>query len=498
MSTLTATPEKSAPTPAPSMRGYWLRWAVLGILALIAFHNPFLRSAEYIRDGTAVYSLTSLIIVVVLLFTIDRRRTRELPIHDREVDYIVGIISLVVAVTMMWQLVPRFADWFSLLRLDLLATYIWFFGASALLFGTRSTLRFGPAWLVLIFLNAPLYQLLWLLLGGDWFGAAFTTVCFLAISISTCIGGTWRRKLLAGVLILGYGLILCVTIERIWPEQPLSTTQLPGVLAVLLGAGSRVLMNRGERTRRTLLRRREPTVKQVRWAMVLLSCSALIMGTVQLPERVAEVAVAGPSTSSGSGVAVPANWEEIGREEYFWAENFFGPGATLTRQELRAENYVPKWDPDGRHREVVVDTLRGDNTYRRRLFGDETLYSTINGRVSETQQVYLGYGVHGNLYTVLDEDKFLTSTRLNFIWTREDGVAKYVSVIAVDDHREKAPFPEVNRSLTELLGRLLTIFFRGNAVTQDETPRIKDQDLVTVLSRGLVEQAWKDHDAATG
>lgn len=490
MSTSTAATVRLQPRRWLGLRSYALRWVFALGVGLLAFHEPLLRTLENVRQGAGAYSVTAILMAVILLIGIDRRRQRELPIHDREVDYIAGGLALIVAVTVQWQLVPRFADWYYLLRLDLLALIVWCFGTAALLFGLRATLRFSPAWFVLLLVGAPVFQLLTLAAGGNWWGTATASTLCVSLACGMAVGGTGARRIRTAVAVLVVSLVVMTAIALLVAAPSAVTAQLPAVLAVLLVG----VVGYRSGSAPPLLRRRAPTVHDTRGAMALLVVSAVALALVPLPANLPGELVPGPPSPSVPGVDVPAGWSELDRVDLPWARTYFGDDATLTHQLLRADHPVAKWDREGRPREVVVDTLRAPNSYRRRLFSDETLYTTINGRRSESLDVNLGHGVTGNVYTVLDEDSFLTSTRLNFTWTREDGIVEHISVIAVDDHRAAAPFPELTRSLGGLVLQLATILLRGNAVTVDEATRFKDLDLVSVVGRGIVEQTWREYD----
>lgn len=155
---------------------------------------------------------------------------------------------------------------------------------------------------------------------------------------------------------------------------------------------------------------------------------------------------------------------------------------------MTADHYNEAWDPDGLDRTVVVDTLQSAERFQQRAFGDETLYSTLRGRKSDTVQVDLGYGVDGRAYTVLDETDFLTYTKLVFEWQTTNNTVEKISVIAVDDHRAEAKFPELAPSVTRMFIQVATILFRGNDVTIDTNTQLKDLDLVSQVGRQIVAE----------
>jgi hypothetical protein len=106
--------------------------------------------------------------------------------------------------------------------------------------------------------------------------------------------------------------------------------------------------------------------------------------------------------------------------------------------------------------------------------------------------VGLGHGVTGRVYTVLDDEAYLTYTRLRVSWRDDGGRIHDISVIAVDDHRDSAVFPAVTGSLTGLAGRIVTVLLRGGAVTEDPEADYKDLDVVTAVATGIVDARWEE------
>ena len=80
-------------------------------------------------------------ISLVLIARRARRDTWEPPIHDRQVDYIVGLPLLLVALAVNLFLPVRLSAMFWLWRLDLLALPLFASGAIVLLFGVRTLWR---------------------------------------------------------------------------------------------------------------------------------------------------------------------------------------------------------------------------------------------------------------------------------------------------------------------------------------------------------------------
>ena len=128
-----------------------LRWVFLAAVTLIAFH----RSIRSVVDSTVAGSLIGYVWLVpvaaiVAAVGISHRDRTELPIHDRQTDIIVGILGLVFGVLLQSILLQRYALYFHLLRIDLVALWFFLVASSVVLFGLRPVLRFGWAWLILL------------------------------------------------------------------------------------------------------------------------------------------------------------------------------------------------------------------------------------------------------------------------------------------------------------------------------------------------------------
>lgn len=476
----------------PSISPYWYRGIILLVCTGLAFYDTFAQIFADAEDGAASYSLTALLMSVVLIAGLDRRHIRALNIHDREVDIIIGIMALVLAVSVKIELLPRFVLWDVLLRLDRCALLIFLFGACGLFYGMRATLYFWPGWLLLFLYGAPVFLITSVIFGGGWTGPAMATVIGLAFAIAVAADRKPLPSLVVGMVTFGLGAAITYAVASIvGPDvtPPMQTTQLPGVVATLIVVANKLQKN----PRQWFFRRREPAVRSVKWATALVLIASVVMALGNLARSPAETPILndGPQEVSSAGVATPAGWTVTDTTTYTWAPRYFGPGSSLQREMMTADSDNPQWDSEGRERTVAVDTLRAAEHYQARTFGNETLYSTVNGRQSDPVIVDLGHDVQAEVYTILDESDFLTYTKLTFAWTREDDVVENISVIAVDDHRPEAHFPALAPSLGRLLTQIVTILFRGNAVTIDSNTTFKDLDLVTDVGRGIVNaEEW--------
>lgn len=485
----------------------WARRGFLAVLVFLGYGMVVARSLTDVSAGSASYVLTVALMVLAGVAGVRMQRRAVLPIHDREVDWIIGLLAMLMAVSVDALLVPRLVEWLYLLRLDVLALVLFMFGAVTLLLGSRAALRYGPVWVSLALVNAPVSLVVTLLTGGGWAGASYATVFGITVTVFLVSSARVRTRLATTAASAVVGVVLTAAVvgpvadHNLVGTLPAAVNQvialLPGVVGGL--AATRVI---------AVLRRRRGTAPAVpgetpviaaRLALVPVAAVVLALVLVPTPAYPSPVINQVPPTPPvrGGGEKVPEGWAEIGRESYPWVENYFGAGSTLTRQALQATTVVGEWDVQGRTREVMVDSLTTTGSFRTRIFGDESLYTTVGGRRSEMRQVDLGHGVVGSMYTVLDDEKYLTYTKLRVYWDLPDGVGEEgvegFSVIAVDDHRPGAQFPVLTRNLGGLATRVVEVLLRGGTVTEDPTATFNDSndgDVVVTVGRSIVDGRW--------
>src|SRR5690349_18746784 len=121
-----------------------LRWALISALTGIAFHESLYSIGLTAHvGGLGGFAWTVPTVAVLVAVGVARRHRTELPIHDRQVDIIVGTMGLVLALLMNNVLLHRYSLYFHLLRLDLLAMWLFVLCSSIVLFGLRPVSRFG-------------------------------------------------------------------------------------------------------------------------------------------------------------------------------------------------------------------------------------------------------------------------------------------------------------------------------------------------------------------
>ncbi|MCZ4558022.1 hypothetical protein O4215_20890 [Rhodococcus maanshanensis] len=477
--------------PLPLLLG---RWALILGSAVFAFWPAVTLTVRDTQAGGNIgYIVVMPVLCVIMTLGIARRRHGELPIHDREIDFIVGGMALALSVATAWLLVPRYAERIELLRLDLYALVVFLFGGCVLMFGLRAAGRFWPIWLVLILFGPLPYQMLVVGLGGNWRAIASASVLIVAVSVGIAVARSWRRGVAAAVVTGALGLVLLAGLDAVVAGAPGAVAQLLPALV----AGIAVFLwfvgytYRHREPNAALTPQRMPTVTAIRTAVVPLLAAAFVLWLTPWPPVPSIRIDTGPPLTATPGMSIPPGWTQTGFETGDWAERYFGEGTTLVRQSVTADKANPDWDSLGRARTVVVDSLQTTEPFRLKVYPGETLYSTIGSRRSAAQDVDLGHGVHGILYTVVDEELFLTWTKLSFVWTRGDDVVEAVNLISVDNHEPGAEFPQRIRGHTAIAAHTFDILLRGNAVAIDDNPTYEDRDLLTTFGTQLVAQQWE-------
>lgn len=110
-------------------------------IVLVAFHQSLLTLLEGLQLDTPIAHLALVPVISLLLMAAKRRPGKEPPIHDRQVDWIVGL-PLVIGPLVMNNVLPRhFSTDYWVWRIDLLSLPLFVAGVIALVFGLRTLWR---------------------------------------------------------------------------------------------------------------------------------------------------------------------------------------------------------------------------------------------------------------------------------------------------------------------------------------------------------------------
>ncbi|MBU9763681.1 hypothetical protein FR943_07490 [Mycobacterium sp. TNTM28] len=471
-----------------------LRWAFIVATSVFAFHRTLFSLIDTTRHGGMngyvwMVAFASLLAAAGLAI---HNRT-ELPIHDRQTDIIVAIMGLVLALLLHGVLLQRYALYFDLLRLDLVAWWLFMLSASIALFGLRPVTRFGWAWLLLLAVFPLPYHIFVLVLGGSHVAAAMGTLLVAAAGTAIAVGRHWGRGLIGALSSWVAGLTVLVLMYVFFRGASLLAYQLiPAMTAIVVAASAMFLLTRRGRPIRVLYRKIEPlAAKQVWSAVPLVLVVAVALSFVRLPDsgvpEPARIAGTNPSTS----LRAPAGWHVAATRTYPWVARIHGEGGELVRQEMVADHRDPRFDKFARPRAVVVDTITTPRPASLSLFPARMPYRVNGVRISTPRQVDLGHGISGTLLTAVDDEILITWDALEWTWTN-GSVAQRIVIIAVDNHDDDAPFPQPTGGIVRTLNSMFTILFRGNTAATDTNPVIKDEVLLTEFGRALADAQLED------
>ncbi|CDO09743.1 hypothetical protein C1S82_08290 [Mycolicibacterium cosmeticum] len=471
----------------PVTRMFW-RWGFIAILTVVAFHRSLASAwATTVGGGFGGYVWLVPIAALLAAIGIARRNRTELPIHDRQTDIIVATMGLVMALLVHGVLLQRYSLYFHLLRLDLVAMWLFIVSASVAMFGLRPVIRFGWAWLVLFMVFPLPYYVTVILLGGNRLAAGVGTMVIAAAATATAVGRKVSRGMVGSNLAWLVGLVMLGFMAVFMPNAHLITYQyVPALTSICLVASLMFLADRWGLPKRVLDRKLEPLAARQIWSAVpLVLVIAALLSVVRLPEVGLAPAVRVEAMDFGAPLKAPPGWRILETQRYDWVTRFYGRGAVLVRQKMVAETGNPVYDKFSRPRTIMVDSVTTLRPFSLNVYPSRMLYR-INGiRLSGVRPADLGYGVPADLFSVIDDRLLVTWDGLQWTWTNGE-VGRRILAIAVDNHEDWAPFPQPTGGVAPTLNSLFTVLFRGNSAAANEDPDIKDDDLLTEFGHALV------------
>lgn len=247
----------NAQMEVPSLRTYVFRGIIAIACLIIGFYESFVLMWQNLRIGVANYSLLVVLMAIVLFIGLDRKRARALNIHDREVDYIIGGIVVLIAITIKSQLLPRFVDWETLLRLDMFALLFFAFGISGLVFGMRSTFSFAPGWILLFGYNAVAHLIISVIFGGGFWGPVMANIIGLSLAVLVSSNRDLVQATYLALMTVLFGVIIAIIVWALTDGSKFLTL-VPAVLATI----TVVLVSSRWRLGQWKIRRRQPTVEK--------------------------------------------------------------------------------------------------------------------------------------------------------------------------------------------------------------------------------------------
>ena len=468
-----------------------IRWLLIIGLTLFAFWDSFVRVIDATRaGGIGGYVWTVPIVALLAAQGVARRHRTELPIHDRQTDFIVGAMGLGMALLIQGALVDRYALYYQIMRLDLLACWLFIVSCSVMLFGLRPVIRFAWVWLLLLMVFSLPYFMAVVLLGGGKFAAGAATLLVAAIGTGIAVGRNFRRGTYGSLATWLVGFAVLITVSEVFPESPMLVyQQVPAVTAVCLVGGTMYLRSRKGVPKRLLDRSVEPLAAKQVWSsvpIVVVAAVALALSPLPTETTTAPISRSAPEPLvQGKPLNPPPGWTVIEQQEYPQVRRLYGDGAVLVRQYMLAESGNPAWDKLSRPRTVVVDSIVSRRPLSFGTYPSRIVYGLTSARISNQRDVDFGMGVYGKLISVVDDELLVTWNAVQFAWG-DSSLAQRVTVFAVDNHEANAPFPTPSTSVIASIRTLITLLFRGNAVLAQSSPVFKDEDLLEAFTHGLI------------
>ncbi|GAA3700856.1 hypothetical protein [Gordonia hankookensis] len=465
-----------------------LRWGLVLVTAVIAFWQTLGAVATEMVAGTIItYLPAAVVLVVIAAVGISWRRATELPIYDRQTDVIVGVVLLVISISVK-AMNLRYPGEYLTTHVDLLALWVFLLGGACMVFGLRPIARYRGAWFLLLVIFPVPYRIIVLPLGGDSLAAGVVMVAFGAIATGVATGRTLNRGL-AGAAIAGVvGVVALIGVWLIFPHAARVVYQtVPAVGAALVASALLYVDHRRRHESWTPLGRPmySVSVRKVGRPGLALVVFAVAMFFIPIPSygQTPNQEIDGLDTRPP--LVVPSGWVQKNVTRYDWVERLYGPESTMTVQDLFQAEGSTDFDKFARPRRVEVNAVEATTPLRFEVYPAIFVYDFVGDRFSEPIEVPLPHGVTGYLQTIVDDESYLTFTRLYWSWT--DGQrTQRVSLLSVDNHDPDAAFPVPDLTVARNLATFMTVLFRGNSVTVDLEPQFKDRDLLVGCASDLI------------
>jgi hypothetical protein len=466
-----------------------LRWLLIAALTVGAFRRSLESLVEETRGGTLIgYVWAVFAAGLVAAIAVAYQQRRGPPIHDRQTDIIVGSMGLVLSLLLHAVLLQRYSIYFDLLRLDLVAMWMFVLSSTIVLFGTRPFIRYIWVWILLLAVFPLPYQIVVIVfLGGGKLAAGIGTIVIAAFAAWICAGHN-RRGVTAAVQALVLGAAVLAAMTFAFPNAALLAYQMvPSITAIVLaGVGGRMHAGGGQRPE-ALSHDPHPLAARQVWSGVpLVTVVAIALSFVRLPIAATPAPISIDGATFGRPLIVPAGWHQADVQPVAQvAVRLYGGGAEMLRQQIVADIGNPQWDKLSQPRTVVIDTITTYKPFTFEVYPSLVVYAAPYARLSAPRTVDLGAGVRAQLFSATDDKLLVTWNLLQWTW-RNATSAERVLLLSVDNHDDGAPFPEPGHSLPTVLNSLLVVLFRGNSAVQNLEPEFKDADMLTEVGRALV------------
>lgn len=414
-----------------------------------------------------------------------RRGARERPIHDRQTDGIIAAGLLGLSGLVYWTVVPRLGIDAPRFWLEVPLVVLFVMGWSVALFGTRPVLRHGRALLFVLVFGWPLtYRILIEVASG--FGTAdfMALIGIAAVASAVTVGRPLWHALLAAALTVALGALGTLLPFTASLTRDLAISATAPILACLPWlAGSLRGSIRSARTRRLI-------VPRARLAEGL----AILMGVV-LWTGVG--AMADPPTSRLASPrmlaaieSAPPGWELLASIDVPSADIVFGGDAVWSRTYWSAaESNSSARGRDGAPRRIIIDDVRVKDSSQLTLMPFPADYELATWARSpvvtlETVEPFRLAVMAAALERPTDVSLGAVLVSVDLAVADESG--QRLTVIAVDDHRVTAPFPEPGRGFRADTWATVQRLLRGDEASALRPERVDDARLLEAVLADLL------------
>ena len=167
---------------------------------------------------------------------------------------IVGFMGLVLAVLIQSVLLQRYVRQYELLRLDLLAMWVFMVSASVMMYGLRPVGRLRWVWFLMLAAFPLPYHIMVVTLGGGRAAAGVVMLPLAAASTVLAVGRTRKRALIGAVLsVVVGGAVICL-IAIVWRTAPVFVFQVVPPITAIAFVGTVLFLGR---------RRKDPTARLI-------------------------------------------------------------------------------------------------------------------------------------------------------------------------------------------------------------------------------------------
>jgi hypothetical protein len=419
------------------------RWAVLALATVAGFHQTLISIVTQTYNGDPLaYLLLLPLWGAVLVFGTQLQRKQELPIHDRQIDWILAV-GLGAFILMLDELLrPRLGATAELVRIDIFALLLFLMTGCILLFGTRTTGRYWATWAFLIACWPLVYRLVGAALGGtaDTYGLLNVGLTTLAVVIASARHAT--RRLRNGGCAAITGVLVLAVSSRALP--PVAIEIVPSILALAVAVAVELRQNRPQLMQGTGMSGPNEAVKKPILAGVAVLVSGAILSTFS---QFAPIGVSPQSlTTVGPGwttsAVVPAGWKTTGSHTFNWTASYFGLNSTWNRYQ-----FVPAVAGQVKQR-IVVDALTATEVGPLGTYPAISCYKLSVPYLQSPSLISLGSGVQATLFyanssaapsPVQAQWVFLTWTWKVIVHSRI--TYQRLTVLTLDGASEVAGFP---------------------------------------------------------